>query len=89
MLTALLDLHSIPQQVWLTSRTVPRLTGCQIARRIWRVVAVNWLSRWALVACRFCAHALRTASLTEAALAFGIGSIARSVRAGCGYNQID
>jgi len=32
---------------------------------------------------------LRTVSLTEAALAFGIGSIARSVRAGRGYNLID
>jgi hypothetical protein len=32
---------------------------------------------------------LRTASLTEAALAFGIGSIAPSVRAGGDYNLID
>jgi hypothetical protein len=28
VLTALVDLHGIPQQDWLTSRTVLRLTGC-------------------------------------------------------------
>ena len=39
--------------------------------------------------CPVSAQLLRTASLTEAALALGVGAIARSARTGRGYDLID
>ena len=64
-------------------------SGWLCARRIRRVIAPNFSARRALFACPVSAQVLRTASLTETALAFGIGSIVPSVRAGGGYNLID
>ena len=49
----------------------------------------DFSGRRLLLACSVSTQLLRTASMTEAALTFGIGSIARSVRAGGGDDLID
>jgi hypothetical protein len=63
-------------------------SGWLCAHRIRRVIAPISGQR-VLLARPVGAQLLRTASLTEAALALGVGAIARSARTGRGYDLVD